>query len=146
LGSGCRLFDSTQSESWRGALAPVALPSARQFRPAAYVQVSIWSYAYTVLFVDLQLNDVGFSISLRTTLSQITPATLGGTGTVTYNSTLSPTLPIVVGNINRGSAFKIRLYFNVPSTVTKLMLTETGSMSSSAGTMLSYTQSQTLNR
>ena len=110
------------------------------------MQVSIWSYAYTVLFVDLQLNDVGFSISLRTTLSQITPATLGGTGTVTYNSTLSPTLPIVVGNINRGSAFKIRLYFNVPSTVTKLMLTETGSMSSSAGTMLSYTQSQTLNR
>jgi hypothetical protein len=54
-------------------------------------------------------------------------------------------LPIAAGNLAPGGTFKVRLYFNVPSTVTKLMLTEKGSMSSGAGTVLSYTQSQTLN-
>jgi hypothetical protein len=102
-------------------------------------------YSPTVLFVDLQLKNVGSGISVHTTLNQVNPTTVGGTGTVTYNSTLSPILPIAAGNLARGSTFKVRLYFNVPSTVTKLMLTEKGSMSSGAGTVLSYTQSQTLN-
>jgi Fe-S cluster biogenesis protein NfuA len=103
-------------------------------------------YSSTILFVDLQLKNTGTGISLRTTLSQVAPSTVGGTGTVTYNTALSPALPIAAGTIGRGGAFKVRLYFNVASTVTKIVLTEQGSMSSSTGTALSYVQSQTLNR
>ena len=103
-------------------------------------------YSPTVLFVDLQLKNVGSGLSLHTTLNQIQASTLGGTGTVTYNGSLSPMLPIAAGNLARGATFKVRLYFNVPSTVTKFMLTESGSMSSTTGTVLSYAQSQTLAR
>jgi hypothetical protein len=103
-------------------------------------------YSPTILFVDLQLKNVGSGTSVHTTLSQVAPTTTGGTGTVTYNTALSPVLPIAAGSLNPGSAFKVRLYFNVPSTVSQLMLTEKGSMSSATGTGLSYTQSQTLNR
>ena len=104
------------------------------------------SYSATVLYFDLQLKNVGTGTSVRTILNQIQSTTLAGTGTVTYNGTLSPTLPIAVGNLAPGGTFKIRLYFNVPSTVTKFMLTEKGSMSSASGTGLSYSENQTLNR
>jgi hypothetical protein len=103
-------------------------------------------YSSTVLFIDLQLKNVGAGISNHTALNQIAPSTVTGTGTVTYNSTLSPTLPIAAGNLAPGGTFTVRLYFNVPSTVTKFMLTEKGSMNSATGTGLSYTQSQTLSR
>ena len=104
-----------------------------------------WSSS-TVLFVDLQLKNTGTGISLHTVLTQVAPTTTGGTGTVTYNTALSPALPIAAGTIGKGGAFTVRLYLNVPSTVTKLILTESGSMNSSTGTALSYVQSQTLNR
>ena len=102
-------------------------------------------YSPTILFVDLQLRNVGAGVSLQTILNQVEPKTVGGTGTVAYNRTLSPQLPVAVGTLAPGGTFKVRLYFNVPSTVTKLMLTENGSMSSATGTMLPYRQSQTLN-
>jgi von Willebrand factor A domain-containing protein 7 len=103
-------------------------------------------HSSTILFVDLQLKNTGSGISIHTALNQVTPSTVGGTGTVAYNSTLSPALPVAAGTIGRGGAFTVRLYFNIPSTVTKFMLTENGSMSSSAGAALSYVQSQTLSR
>ena len=67
---------------------------------------------------------------------------LSGTGTVSYNTTLSPPIPITVPDLDVGTLATVRLYLNIPTTVTKFSLTETGTMQDSVGTAYSISLGQ----
>jgi hypothetical protein len=74
-------------------------------------------------------------------VNQIAFRTLSGTGTV---SLLSAAPPLVVGSLDVGAATTLRLYLNVPSTVTRFGITETGSVQDVIGTNYSYSIAQSL--
>ncbi|HEY0796835.1 MAG TPA: hypothetical protein VGD64_13770, partial [Acidisarcina sp.] len=103
-------------------------------------------YSSSILFVDLQLKNTGTGTSTSTAINGLATQTLGGTGTASYNSALSPALPIQAGSLAAGAVFTVRIYLNVPGTVTKLMLTENGSATAASGTSAPFVQSQIISR
>lgn len=94
------------------------------------------------LYVDLNLTNSGTGNARNIMLNQVLLRTLSGTGTVTYNTTLSPLLPYPAGNLDVGATTVIRLYFNVPSTVTKFSITENGTVRNVVGTSYNYSIGQ----
>jgi hypothetical protein len=94
------------------------------------------------IFIDLQLKNSGTGSARNIQINQIQLRTLSGSGTVTYNSTLSPMLPLSVGDLTAGAFTSITLYFNVPSTVLRFSMTENGTLQDSGGTNLSFSIAQ----
>lgn len=94
------------------------------------------------LYLDLNLTNTGTGNARNIMLNQVLLRTLSGTGTVTYNTTLSPALPYSAGNLDVGATSVIRLYFNVPSTVTKFSITENGTVRNVVGTSYNYSIGQ----
>jgi len=74
----------------------------------------------------------------------VVPRTLMGTGVVTYDASLSPALPLPMGDLNVGAATTVRFYFNVPATVTRFSITEGGSVQDVRGTTFNYSTGQAL--
>lgn len=95
-----------------------------------------------ILFVNLQLTNTGKGIGKNIKIKQVVPRTLSGTGSVTYNTTMSPTLPYTAGDLDIGASATVGLYLNVPSTVTKLSITESGSVQDVLGTGYNYSTGQ----
>lgn len=97
-----------------------------------------------VRFIDLRLTNTGTGHARNINLNQVILRTLSGSGTVTYNTSLSPALPSSVGNLDVGASTTIRLYVNVPSTVTRFSLTENGVVQDVAGTSVNYSIGQSV--
>ena len=95
-----------------------------------------------ILFVNLQLTNTGKGIGKNIKIKQVVPRTLSGTGTVTYNTTLSPGLPHTIGDLDVGASTTVGLYLNVPSMVTKFSITENGTVQDIVGTTLNYSTGQ----
>lgn len=95
-----------------------------------------------VMYVDLQLTNTGVSDADNIEITAISFATLGGSGTVTLNSE-SPKLPISMNSLLVGASKKIRLYFNVPSTVTSFSVTENGTFKNAANAGFTFSISET---
>ncbi len=74
-------------------------------------------------YVDFSLGNTGKGTAGETLLTQITTRTLSGTGTVSY---VSPAIPVSVGNIAVGASITTRLFFNVPSTVSRFSFAVNG--------------------
>jgi hypothetical protein len=75
------------------------------------------SPALGVWWVDLKLTNTSTVTAAAITVASLQLRTLSGTGTVTYAPGLSPALPVLVGNLQAGNSTTVRLYFNVPTTV-----------------------------
>lgn len=84
-------------------------------------------------FVDLQLTNSGTGHARNITLTALAFRTLTGTGTVTYNAAISGPLPRAIGSVDAGSARTIRLYLNVPLTVRRFSIAESGSLQNVVG-------------
>jgi len=95
-----------------------------------------------IMFVNLQLTNTGKGIGRNIKIKQVVPRTLSGTGTVTYNTTLSPGLPYTIGDLDVGASTTVGLYLNVPSMVTKFSITENGTVQDIVGTTLNYSTGQ----
>jgi hypothetical protein len=68
---------------------------------------------------------------------------LTGTGTVTYNTQLSPTIPDVLGGaVSAGTSVTVRLYLTVPITVTHFSINETGTFGTMSGKSLTFASGQ----
>jgi hypothetical protein len=91
--------------------------------------------------VDVQLSDTGAGNAVATALSQIALKTLTGAGSVTL---ISPTLPITIGNIAKGASTTVKLFLNIPSTVKRFTITETGGVQDTLGRSYNYSTSQSL--
>jgi hypothetical protein len=93
-------------------------------------------------YVDVRLTNTGTGNVRNLKITVIKPRTLSGTGTVTYNSSLSPPLPVTVGNLDVGISATFRLFLGVPSTVTKFSVTEGGPAQDVLGTNYNYSTAQ----
>src|SRR6267378_7138432 len=87
--------------------------------------------------VDLRLTNQGTADARSISIDTIAFRTLSGTGTGTLNS-LSPSLPLAVGDLAVGASTTVRLFLTLPNTVTRFSLTENGSLQDTAGRSLAF--------
>jgi hypothetical protein len=95
-----------------------------------------------VRFYDVQLTNNGTGNARNLKVTQFLLRTLSGTGTVTYNAALSPALPLNIGSLDVGATTKVRVYINVPATVTRLSITENGAAQDVTGLAYKYSVAQ----
>jgi len=96
------------------------------------------------LSADLYLTYSGTGFAKDVRIDQLQLRTLSGTGTVMYNSPLSPSLPLIVGNLTTGETTTVRLYFSVPETVVRFSITENGTVQNAAGMTLNFSIAQSV--
>jgi trimeric autotransporter adhesin len=95
------------------------------------------------LFVDVQYTNSGVGIAEKLTLTTLTFRTLTGSGTVTYNTQLSPPIPdLIGGSVSAGNSVTVRYFLNVPSTVTRFSISEVGTFSTTSGQALTFAAAQ----
>lgn len=97
-----------------------------------------------VRWFDVRIANNGTASAKQVTLNSMTLRTLTGTGTVTLAAGpgLTPALPNNVGPMAIGDARVIRLYFNVPASVTRFSITESGAVQSLSNTNYTFSLSQ----
>ena len=95
-----------------------------------------------VLYLDVTFRNAGTGHARNLVLKTAVPRALAGTGTVTFNASLSPVLPLALGDLNVGYSTTVRLYFNVPATVTRFSVTEGGPVQDVRGTLFNYSAGQ----
>jgi Bacterial Ig-like domain (group 1) len=95
-------------------------------------------------YVDVQITDNGTGNARALQITQLTFRTLAGSGSVTYNSALSGTLPLVLGSLDVGAATTVRFYLNVPSTVTRFSVTQSGTVQDVLANSYAYSQAQSV--
>ena len=96
-----------------------------------------------VMYLDITLTDTGNGRAQPVTLTNIVLRTLGGTGTVTV-AAASPAMPLNAGNLAVGGQTTVRLYLNVPSTVTRFSIAESGTVKSLSGTTYNFSNAQSV--
>ena len=94
------------------------------------------------MYVNIVLTNTGTGDARSLTINALVFRTLSGTGSVTYNTTLSPALPLIIGNLDVGNAVTTKMYLNVPSTATRISITENGTVQDIQGTKYSYSTAE----
>jgi hypothetical protein len=95
------------------------------------------------IYVNVVLTNTGTGNARNLNIKTLTLRTLSGTGTVTYNTQLSPAVPMaVINNLDVGNKVVVRLYLNVPSTVTRISITESGPVQDVLGTNYNYSTAE----
>jgi hypothetical protein len=87
--------------------------------------------APSVEFLDLQVKNTGTGPAYQISLSKFQFKVLAGSGTVTINA--ASVLPLVIPTIGIGNSVNTRLYVNVPGTVQRFSITESGSIEDASG-------------
>jgi len=109
--------------------------------PSMSGQVSSVSQSGTTVTVSLQLTNTGFTAVQALNIGKITPRTLSGSGMVTVSS---PAIPAAEGPLGIGASTTVTLTLNVPATVTRFSLTESGNLKDGAGNSYNYSIAQTV--
>jgi len=94
------------------------------------------------IYADVVLSNTGTGNARNLRINSLLFRTLSGTGTVMYNSALSPPIPITIGNLDVGTAMTTRVFLNVPSSATRIAVTETGPVQDVLGTNYSFSTSE----
>jgi hypothetical protein len=79
--------------------------------------------------LNLQFTNTGNSDALNALVNKLTFRTLGGTGSVTL---AGPDFPLIVGTVSVDNTITIPLTLNVPATVTRFSMTDSGTMQDSS--------------
>ncbi len=95
-------------------------------------------YAPGVLWLDLRLTNTGSGHGRNLSIDRIVPRTISGTGQVT----LAAPPPWPIETLDIGASTVVRLYLEVPPTVTRFSLTETGAIQNLAATSYSFSLAQ----
>jgi hypothetical protein len=134
------IISSTEASSIESAVLSKVVPPAGV--PAISGSLSSSSLtSSTNTSVIVTLTDTGTGNAVATGISQITFKTLTGSGNVTLNS---PAVPIAVGNIAVGKSATVQLFLNIPATVKRFTITETGPVLDVIGRPYQYSTSQTV--
>ena len=94
------------------------------------------------IYVNVVLTNTGTGNARTLQIKTLTFRTLSGTGTVTYNVALSPAVPLTIGNLSVGALVTTKIYLNVPSTVTRMSITESGPVQDVLGTNYNYSTAE----
>nr|WP_315256779.1 hypothetical protein [uncultured Duganella sp.] len=97
-----------------------------------------------VVGLDVRFTNTGVGTARDMTLGAVALRTLTGTGAATLNTALSPALPLLMPNVDVGSFFTVRLFFNVPSTVRRFSVSENGNVTDLSGVSYGYSQAQSV--
>lgn len=97
-----------------------------------------------VIYLDLQFMNIGSDVAEKVKLARLSPVTLAGTGQVSVNGALSPVFPISTGFLKVGSSETIRVYLNLPATVSSYSLTETGAAADIFGTPSKFSNTESI--
>jgi hypothetical protein len=95
-------------------------------------------------YVNVMLTNTGTGNARNLQITSLVFRTLSGTGTVTYNSTLSAPLPITIGNLDVGMAVTTHMLLNAPGTAKRISVTENGPVQDVLGTNYSYSTSESV--
>lgn len=109
--------------------------------PSLSGQITNVTQSGTTVTASLQLTNTGFTAAHVLNINKITLRALSGSGTVTLSS---PTLPAAEGPLAIGASTAVPLILNVPATVTRFSLTESGNLQDVAGNTYTYTMAQTV--
>ena len=96
------------------------------------------------IYVNVVLTNTGTGDARNLKINTLLFRTLSGTGTVTYNAALSPSLPITIGNLDVGNAVTTKVFLNVPATATRISVTENGPVQDVLGTNYNYSAAEAL--
>ena len=96
------------------------------------------------IYVNVLLTNTGTGNARNLKINSLVFRTLSGSGTVTYNSTLSPSVPITIGNLDVGIPVTIKVFLNVPNTATRISVTENGPVQDVLGTNYNYSTAESL--
>ena len=119
--------------------------SGKRGTPAAAIQLlSMGTQARGVVFFDLKITNVGNDVAANAVIQQVAFNTTAGTGQVTLNNVLTPLPPLSVDFLALNSSATVRIYINVPNTVTAYTITETGEIADIFGTPTPFTETQTV--
>ena len=92
-----------------------------------------------LLYVDLKLADVGTGNARDVRLNQVGVSSVSGVGRVTVDTSRSPPLPFLVGNLDIGEpSHTIRFYFELLKEVPQFSLHVAGTMQDVAGANLAF--------
>jgi hypothetical protein len=97
-----------------------------------------------IYFFDLQLTNGGPGVAQATDLSQFSYLTIGGTGQVTYDTNLSPPVPVDVDSLAPGASSTVRIYLDVPATITQFTINFSGTAQDIVGTTYDFANTQTI--
>jgi hypothetical protein len=109
--------------------------------PSLSGQVSNIVQSGTTVTLNLQLTNTGFTTAQSVNINQMTFRTLSGSGNVTL---ASPVLPATEGPLGIGAATSVPLTLNVPATVTRFSMTESGNLKDGVGNTYTYSMAQTV--
>jgi hypothetical protein len=134
--------DSSSPQQTTTMTYSVTIAPAASGEPAISITLLDQGTASGSLYVDLMVTNTGPGKATSASINQLAFRTLTGSGTVTYNTSLSPSLPIAIGPLSAGSSTTVRVYLTVPGTVTRFTIAENGNVVDSSGTTLAYSASQ----
>lgn len=100
--------------------------------------VSQGAYSAGIVYVDLQLTNTGNGNARNVRLDRLLFYVLSGGGKVTYNATLSPPLPYMLGSLDVGDSTTVRLYLNVSRNVKRFAIVEYGTLEDVTGTRFPF--------
>jgi len=89
--------------------------------------------------VTLKVINNGTVVAKGVEISNVSLRALGGSGQAVL---MGPVLPIKIGDLAPGASFSVVLQLGIPSGVTKLMITEEGTIDSGRPQPLRFSQGQ----
>jgi len=93
----------------------------------------------TTMTLNLQLTNLGPGPAANVTITAITAKTISGSGTVTLTA---PVLPYTVGNLGVGGSATVSVVLDIPATVSRFSLTQSGSVQDAGSNSYSYATSE----
>ncbi|KQW96704.1 hypothetical protein ASC94_07690 [Massilia sp. Root418] len=94
-----------------------------------------------VIYVDLKLTNNGQGAAQQVRVDTLGMLVLSGSGTPSFNA-MSPHLPIALPDLAPGGSATVRLYINLPSTVKRFSLIDSGTLRDSFGRTLKFSTTQ----
>jgi hypothetical protein len=92
-------------------------------------------------YVDLQFTNTGNGNARNLSVTQFTLRALSGSGTVAL---FTPATTTQIANVEVNASTTVRVLLTVPSTVSRFGIAETGKVNDVAGTVFSFSASQTV--
>ena len=108
-------------------------------RPLLAATMTEQSRSGSNLTLQILFRNTGSEPAVNVTIRGLDARVLGGSGAVVVTS---PATPVLLGNIAPGATASLRVSLTVPSTVTRLTLTESGSLQDARGTSYAFSLAQ----
>lgn len=97
-----------------------------------------------IYFFDLVLQNTGAGIATLPQITQLSYLVTSGTGQPAYDTTLSPPFPAGADSLAPGASSTVRIYLDVPSSVSQFAISFAGNAQDLVGTLYNFSGSQSV--